>query len=98
MKASLIGHDIEVVVLEVRGNIVRLGIKAPGEIAVVRSELLGKPANVVNDKQGERPNSPAGTNQTADSDPDSQQCKRSCTASFLRTPRQLAYSRDRKDP
>jgi carbon storage regulator CsrA len=51
MKASLIGHDIEVVVLEVRGNIVRLGIKAPGEIAVVRSELLGEPANVVNDKE-----------------------------------------------
>ncbi|HQX48917.1 MAG TPA: carbon storage regulator [Planctomycetaceae bacterium] len=31
--------DIEVVILEIRGNKVRLGIKAPREISVVRTEL-----------------------------------------------------------
>lgn len=34
-----ISDDIEVVVLEVRGNIVKLGIKAPRELSVVRTEL-----------------------------------------------------------
>jgi carbon storage regulator len=38
----LIGHDIEVVVLEVRGKTVRLGIRAPREVAVVRTELAAK--------------------------------------------------------
>lgn len=31
--------DIELVILEIRGNKVRLGIKAPREISVVRTEL-----------------------------------------------------------
>ena len=38
----LIGHDIEVVVLEVTGKSVRLGIRAPREVAVVRTELAAK--------------------------------------------------------
>lgn len=32
--------DIEVVVLEIQGNKVRLGINAPREISVVRTELI----------------------------------------------------------
>ena len=35
-----IGEDIEVVVLEVSGDHVRLGIAAPREIRVLRQELL----------------------------------------------------------
>ena len=35
----LIGDDIEIVVVEVRGEKVRLGIKAPTEIPVHRGEL-----------------------------------------------------------
>ena len=38
----LIGQNIEVVILEVKGNIVRLGINAPREIPVVRTELAEK--------------------------------------------------------
>ena len=34
-----IGDNIEVQVLQVSGNVVRLGIKAPREIPVIRSEL-----------------------------------------------------------
>ena len=35
-----IGPDIEVVVLEVRGEQVRLGIKAPRDVAVHRQEIF----------------------------------------------------------
>ena len=40
-----IGHDIEVVVPEFRGNIARPGISAPLECSAVRFELIGKPSN-----------------------------------------------------
>jgi carbon storage regulator len=39
-ESILIGDDIEVVVLEIRGNQVRLGVEAPAEITVLRDELL----------------------------------------------------------
>lgn len=35
-----IGDDVSVEVLEVRGGRVRLGICAPGDVSVTRSELL----------------------------------------------------------
>lgn len=35
-----VGDDIEVSVLEIRGNQVRLGINAPADVLVLRSELL----------------------------------------------------------
>lgn len=39
-----IGNAIQVTVLEIRGNRVRLGITAPGHMAVCRAELLSCPA------------------------------------------------------
>ncbi len=38
-QSIMIGDDIEVIVLEVRGEQVRLGIKAPREVAVHRREI-----------------------------------------------------------
>ncbi len=38
-QSIIIGADIEVVVLEVRGEQVRLGIKAPRDVAVHRREI-----------------------------------------------------------
>jgi|GEM_PF-343214 len=35
----LIGHDIDVVILEVRHGVVRIGINAPREVTVVRTEI-----------------------------------------------------------
>ena len=35
-----VGDDIEISVLEIRGNQVRIGINAPPEVLVLRSELL----------------------------------------------------------
>ena len=39
-EAIQIGDDVSVEVLEVRGNRVRLGITAPNQVSVNRSELL----------------------------------------------------------
>lgn len=38
-QSLIIGKDIRVKVIEVRGNQVRIGIEAPDEVAVVREEL-----------------------------------------------------------
>lgn len=40
----MIGKDIIVEVLEIRGNQVRLGIKAPAEVKVLREEILVRQA------------------------------------------------------
>lgn len=35
-----VGQDIEISILEIRGNQVRLGINAPPDVLVLRSELV----------------------------------------------------------
>ena len=35
----IIGQDIEIVILDIRGNRVKLGIRAPSEVSIVRDEL-----------------------------------------------------------
>jgi len=37
-----IGDDIEITVLEIKGKTVKIGINAPGELAVHRSEIYVK--------------------------------------------------------
>lgn len=49
-----VGTDIEVSVLEIRGNQVRLGITAPPEVLVLRSEL----ADASQTTQPARPDGP----------------------------------------
>ncbi len=41
-QSIIIGDDIEVVVIEVRGDQVRLGIKAPDGVTVHREELYNR--------------------------------------------------------
>ena len=36
----VVGDDIEITVVQVRGKVVRLGVSAPDEVTVLRSELL----------------------------------------------------------
>lgn len=38
----LIGPDIEVVILEIRGQQVRIAISAPAELRILRDELLDR--------------------------------------------------------
>lgn len=40
-EAVRIGDDIEIMVVEILGNAIRLGIEAPREVRVLRSELEG---------------------------------------------------------
>lgn len=39
-QSIIIGNDVEIVVIEVRGEQVRLGIKAPKNVAVHRKEVF----------------------------------------------------------
>lgn len=41
-EAIRIGKDVKITVVEIRGNQVRLGIEAPGEIPVYREEIYLK--------------------------------------------------------
>ncbi|WP_138753697.1 carbon storage regulator CsrA [Paenibacillus sinopodophylli] len=38
-EAVLIGDDIEISILELTGDTVKIGIKAPGEVGILRKEL-----------------------------------------------------------
>jgi carbon storage regulator len=42
-EAILVGDNVWVTVLEVRGSVVRLGIEAPREVPVLRGELADEP-------------------------------------------------------
>ena len=44
-ESVVIGDDVTVTVLEVRGDVVRIGIDAPRSIAVHRAELLAELAD-----------------------------------------------------
>lgn len=39
-ESILIGDDIKILITEVRGGVVRLGIDAPKELRIMRNELL----------------------------------------------------------
>ena len=39
-EAILVGENVWITILEVRGSVVRLGIEAPREVPVMRGELL----------------------------------------------------------
>jgi carbon storage regulator len=55
-QSIIIGGDIEITVLEVRGEQVRIGIKAPRSVAVHRKEVYDQIRNNSADKQ------PVGSN------------------------------------
>jgi carbon storage regulator len=51
----MIGNDISVTVLGVKGNQVRIGVDAPKDVAVHREEIFER----INSEQGESPDSSA---------------------------------------
>ncbi len=41
-ESLIIGHDIVITVLEIRGDTVRIGIRAPREVSVHREEIYAR--------------------------------------------------------
>ncbi len=39
----ILGNDVEITVIQIRGNRVRLGVAAPRDLTVTRSEVLARP-------------------------------------------------------
>ncbi len=50
-----IGNDIVITIVRVRGDSVRIGIQAPKEIHIMRSELLGTPPKQADEPAKEEP-------------------------------------------
>jgi carbon storage regulator len=44
-ESLIIGHDIVITVLEIRGDTVRIGVRAPREVSVHREEIYAKLRN-----------------------------------------------------
>ncbi len=55
----VIGNDVDITVLGVKGNQVRLGVKAPREISVHREEIYRR---IKGESDEDRPGSRAGRN------------------------------------
>ncbi|MBA3725111.1 MAG: carbon storage regulator CsrA [Armatimonadetes bacterium] len=54
-QSIMIGDDIEIVVLEVRGEQVRIGIKAPKDVSVHRQEIYSMIKTEAADEQKPEP-------------------------------------------
>ena len=57
----VIGNDVDVTVLGVKGNQVRLGVKAPREVSVHREEIYKR---IKEEEQAAQNNGSTGTSQT----------------------------------
>ena len=54
-ESLMIGDDVTITVLGVKGNQVRIGVKAPKEVAVHREEILARIAGSSNFEAGDQP-------------------------------------------
>ena len=57
----LLGEEIEITVVDIRGNQVKLGISAPRALSVLRAELKDREAEAPNDDRAEPPPAPRGS-------------------------------------
>lgn len=63
-----VGENIVITILQVRGQTVRVGIEAPGDVRVLRSEIAGDPVAAA-DEHVQTTNTRTATTQTADEVP-----------------------------
>ena len=54
-ESLMVGDDVTITVLGVKGNQVRIGVKAPKEVAVHREEILDRIAGSSNLEAGDQP-------------------------------------------
>ena len=57
----LLGEEIEIAVVDIRGNQVKLGISAPRALSVLRAELKDREAEAPSDDRAEPPPAPRGS-------------------------------------
>ena len=57
----LLGDEIEIVVVDIQGNQVKLGISAPRSLSVLRAELKDREAEAPNDDRAGPPPAPQGS-------------------------------------
>jgi carbon storage regulator len=57
----LLGEEIEIAVVDIQGNQVKLGISAPRALPVLRGELKDREAEAPNGARAEPPPSPRGS-------------------------------------
>ena len=57
----LLGDEIEIAVVEIRGNQVKLGISAPRSLPVLRAELKDREAEAPSGDRAEPPSAPQGS-------------------------------------
>ena len=57
----LLGDEIEIVVVGIRGNQVKLGISAPRALSVLRAELKDREAEAPSDDRAGPPPAPQGS-------------------------------------
>ena len=57
----LLGDEIEIVVVDIQGNQVKLGISAPRALPVLRGELMGGGAEAPSDDRAGPPLAPRGS-------------------------------------
>jgi carbon storage regulator len=53
-EAITVGNDVKIIIVEIDGNQVKLGIEAPREIEIYREELFEKVKGISFDKQREK--------------------------------------------
>lgn len=94
-----IGDDVEITVIRVRGNSVRIGIKAPKEIRVTRGELDSKPhqhiadaTNKTDQPLGHRESITTGKSQSPERPLDKQANDKRANDKMKRVNRIAAYS------
>jgi carbon storage regulator len=58
----IVGDDVKITVLAVRGNQVRIGIDAPKDVEVLREELVGRPHDGKKGQIQEDPDAEPGDN------------------------------------
>lgn len=54
-ESILIGDNIEIQIVAVRGRGVRVGIKAPPDVSILRKELLDRPQETVQEEEETAP-------------------------------------------
>ena len=57
----LLGDEVEIVVVDIQGNQVKLGISAPRALSVLRAELKDREAETPSDARAEPPPAPRGS-------------------------------------